>query len=107
MKRAEKILAPRRIDPGLAADGGIDLRQQHVAADDDVVGALAERDIDRDGVGMFQGRGHRVAPMVSDVPFVAEAAPSPHSQLCKASMPSSTIFSCGTSRDQIVMSACR
>ena len=36
-------------------------RLQHVAADHDVIGAIAERDIDGDGIGMLQGRGHGVA----------------------------------------------
>ena len=40
-------------------------RRQHVAADHDVIGALAERDIDRDGIGMFQRRGHHLASNVS------------------------------------------
>jgi hypothetical protein len=38
-------------------------RLQHAAADDDVIGALAERDIDGDRIGMFQRRGHRAAPI--------------------------------------------
>ncbi len=41
-------------------------RWQHVAADDDVIGALAERDIDGDRIGMFQRRGHGVALMMPD-----------------------------------------
>ena len=77
-------------------------RLQHVAADHDVIGAVAERDVDGDGIGMFQGRGHWVALNVFDASFV----PLPHRKACKASMHSSTIFSCGTSRDQIVISAC-
>src|SRR5260370_5436920 len=77
-------------------------RLQHVAADHDVIGALAERDIDRDGIGMFQWSGHFVALSVLDRLF----APLPHNRACSASMHSSTIFSCGTSRDQIVRSAC-
>ncbi len=76
-------------------------RRQYVAADHDVIGAVTERDIDNDGIGMFQGRGHGVA--LSAV-GVSSAAP-PQSQACSASTHSSTIFSCGTSRDQIVMSA--
>ncbi len=75
-------------------------RLHHIAANDNVIGALAERDVDRDRVGMFQGRGHHVAPIRPGVSF----AP-PHSKACKPSMHSSTIFSCGTSRDQIVRSA--
>ncbi len=36
-------------------------RRQHVAADDDVVGAAAERDVDDHGIGMLQRRGHGAA----------------------------------------------
>ena len=35
-------------------------RRQHVAADDDVIGAVAERNVDGDGIGMFQWRSHGV-----------------------------------------------
>ncbi len=76
-------------------------RPQHVAADDDVIGAIAERDIDGDRIGMFQRRGHGVTPILSWV-----CVQPPHRKACRASMHSSTIFSCGTSRDQIVKSAC-
>ena len=94
-----------RAGPQLSDTGA--QRWQHIAADDDVVGAVAERDIDRDRVGMFQRRGHRVTPSAPGVACAAEAVPPVHSQVCRASMHSSTIFSCGTSRDQIVRSACR
>jgi hypothetical protein len=77
-------------------------RWQHIAADHDVIGTLAERDIHRDRIGMFQGGGHWLALNG----FEISLAPSPQSRACRASMHSSTIFSCGTSRDQIVMSAC-
>ena len=73
---------------------------QHIAADDDVIGAVAERDVDDDGIGMLQRRGH-VALNALEVCL----DPSPHNQACKASRHSSTIRSCGTSRDQIVRSA--
>ena len=106
------LLEPVLGDGAVGDDGGADARPQggdaaaqrwqHVAADHDVIGAIAERDIDGDGIGMLQGRGHGVALSVFDASFVA----LPHSRPCSASMHSSTIFSCGTSRDQIVMSAC-
>ena len=38
-------------------------RSQHVATDHDVVGAIAERDVDDGRVRMFQRRGHRAALM--------------------------------------------
>src|SRR4051812_43095345 len=76
-------------------------RLQHVAADHDVIGAVAECDVDNDGGGVLQRRGHDVAPIWSGV---TTGAP-PQSLACSASMHSSTILSCGTSRDQIVRSA--
>ena len=106
------LLEPVLGDSAVGDDGGAGARPQggdaaaqrlqHVAADHDVIGAIAERDIDGNGIGMLQGRGHGVALSVFDASFVA----LPHSRPCSASMHSSTIFSCGTSRDQIVMSAC-
>ena len=75
-------------------------RSQHAAADDDVIGAVAERDIDRNGIGIFQRRGHRVAPTISLVVSLA-----PQRCACSAAMHSSTIFSCSTSREATVMSA--
>ena len=47
--------------PGRNAGDPPAQRRQHVAADHDVIGALAERDLDRDRTGMFQRRGHRRA----------------------------------------------
>ena len=75
-------------------------RGQHAAADDDVIGALAECDVDHDGIGVFQRRGHRVAPTISPVVSLA-----PQRCRCNAAMHSSTIFSCSTSREAMVMSA--
>ena len=46
--------------PGRSAATRAAQRLQHVAADDDVIGAIAERDVDGDGVGMFERRGHGV-----------------------------------------------
>src|ERR1700760_2848173 len=73
-------------------------RGQNVAADHDVIGAIAERNVYIDEVGVFQRRGHGTAPTLSP-PWVARP---PQSFSCSASMHSSTILSCGTSRDQIV-----
>ena len=42
-------------------------RGQHAAADDDVIGAVAERDVDRDIGGMFQWRSHGVTLIPSVV----------------------------------------
>src|SRR5258708_15546681 len=105
-------------DNAAGADGGPRARPQwgdtpaqqweHITADHDVIGALTERDIDRDGIGTFQRRGHRVTSNVSEGGVSdAAPAPSPHKRARRASMHSSTIFSCGTSRDQIVKLACR
>src|ERR1700742_3185298 len=73
-------------------------RGQHIAADHDVIGAITQRDVDDGGV-LFQRRGHGAAP--------AEpvAASLPHNRACSAATTSSTIFSCGTSREAMVRSA--
>ena len=81
---ASVLLEPMLGDVAVGDDGGARAgpqrgdpraqRRQHVAADDDVIGAIAERDIDGDGIGMFQRRGHGVAPIVSDACFGAAAA---------------------------------
>ena len=78
---------------------------QHAAADDDVIGAVAERDVDRDIGGMFQWRSHGVTLIPSVVGW-AEGAPA-HSRARRASIHSSTMRSCGTSREAIVRSAVR
>ena len=78
-------------------------RLQHVAADDDVIGPVAERDVDGNRIGMFQWCGHGVA-LIPSVGWSA-AARSPHRRARRASMHSSTILSCGTSREAIVKSA--
>ena len=78
-------------------------RLQHVAADDDVIGAVAERDVDGDRIGMFQWRGHGVT-LIPSVGW-SDAARPPHRRARRASMHSSTMRSCGTSREPIVRSA--
>src|SRR2546429_931102 len=80
-------------------------RLQHATADDDVVGALAKRDVDRDIGGMFQWRSHGVTLIPSVVGW-AEGATA-HSRARRASIHSSTMRSCGTSREAIVRSAVR
>src|ERR1700742_148660 len=70
-------------------------RGQHIAADHDVIGAILQRDIDDGGV-LFQRRGHGATPTAL---FAA------HSRACSAAMTSSTILSCGTSREAMVRSA--
>ena len=72
-------------------------RRQHAAADDDVIGAVAEGDVDRDIGGMFQWRSHGVTLIPSVVGW-AEGAPA-HSRARRASIHSSTMRSCGTSRE--------
>ncbi len=59
-------------------------RAQHVAADHDVIGAVAERDVDGNGGGVFQGRSH------GEVAFIPSAGGStagraPHRCACRAS----------------------
>src|SRR5829696_3865279 len=75
-------------------------RGQHAAADDDVIGAIAEGDVDRDIGGMFQWRSHGVTLIPSVVGW-AEGPPT-HSRARRASIHSSTMRSCGTSREPIV-----
>jgi len=87
--------------PGATRRCGLPATAEH-RADDDLIGALAERHADVIGSECFKGAVINVAPIRPGVSF---AAP-PHSKACKPSMHSSTIFSCGTSRDQIVRSAC-
>ena len=77
-------------------------RGQHAAADDDVIGAIAERDVDLDGIGMFQRGSHRTALATSAGDW---AACPPQRWAWSASMHSSTILSCGTSREAMVRSA--
>ena len=67
-QRAFGLLQPVFRDGAIGDDGGPHAgpqggdartqRGQHVAADDDVIGAVAERDVDRDIGGMFQWRSH-------------------------------------------------
>ena len=77
-----------------------------------LIAARIERNVDGDGIGVFQGCRHGVAliPSVGAVVVVgvdswAGGTAWPHSRARKASMHSSTIRSCGTSRDRIVRSA--
>ena len=73
---------------------------EQAAADHDVVGALAERDVDRDRIAGAQRRGHGwLAARHASAPAPAAAT------VRSAAMISSTIVSCGTSRDSTVMSA--
>src|SRR5829696_5280861 len=80
-------------------------RGQHAAADDDVIGAITEGDVDGDIGGMFQWRSHGVTLIPSVVGW-AEGALA-HSRARRASIHSSTMRSCGTSREPIVRSAVR
>src|SRR5262245_47490972 len=73
-------------------------RGKDVAADDNVIGAIAERHVDNGDVGLFQRRGHGAA-------LTESGAGCERSLPCRAAMHSSTILSCGTSREEIVMSA--
>src|SRR6185369_10692311 len=75
----------------------------HATADDDVIGALAKRDVDRDIGGMLQWRSHGVTLIPSVVGW-AEGATA-QSRARRASIHSSTTRSCGTSREPIVRSA--
>src|SRR5262249_34344611 len=77
-------------------------QRQLPAADDDVVAALAERDIDDDRIAGAQRRSHGRRSPCAGTLVVASAVPSwPASALTI----SSTILSCRTSRDCTVMSA--
>src|ERR1700759_2777251 len=78
-------------------------RAQHLAADDDVIGAPFEGDVDNDGIAMFQRGGHRATP--ATLGTSSSAAAAPQSRSCNASMHSSTIRSCATSREKMVRSA--
>ena len=80
-------------------------RRQHATANHDVIGAVAEGYVDRDIGGMFQWRRHGVT-LIPSVVGSAEGAP-PHSRARRASIHSSTMRSCGTSREPIVRSAVR
>src|SRR6266702_3489816 len=75
-------------------------RRQHIAADDDVVGAIAERNVDGDWIGVSQWRGHGVALNPSVVWSIVSwlATRVPHRRTPRAARHSSTIRSCGTSR---------
>src|SRR5579862_4254193 len=72
-------------------------RGEHVAADHDVIGAILQRDVD-DGRVLFQRRGHGAT-------LTEVVAAPPHNRACNAAITSSTIRSCGTSREAIVRSA--
>ena len=87
-------------DDGLGArpqrgDAGAE-RSQQAAADDDVVAARSERDIDDRRI-IANGRGHAPAPCCG--------APGALRNAASAVMISATIASCGTSRDCTVRSA--
>ena len=75
-------------------------RGKRGAADHDVVAARTKRDFHHDRFGHPQRHGHG-----AQVPSVT-AATSGVRAAASAPTISSTIFSCGTSRDWIVMSAC-
>ena len=88
--------------PGRSAAIARAERWQHVAADHDVIGAIAERDVDGD-----RRRNVSAARSCACIQGCRRTVPMRTAQpACSAAMHSSTIFSCGTSRDQIVMSAC-
>ena len=67
-QRAFGPLQPVPGDSAIGDDGGPGARpqrrdagpqrRQHITADDDVIGAVAERDVDGDIGGMLQWRGH-------------------------------------------------
>ena len=82
---ASRLLQPVPCDGAVGDDGGARARPQrgdaraqrwqHVAADDDVIGAIAERDVDGDRIGMFQRRGHGVALIAVRCCSLAAAQP--------------------------------
>ena len=72
-------------------------RGQHAAADDDVIGAVAERDIDRDDRRNVSAARSWLTLIPSVVGWAAGAATP--SRARSASMHSSTMRSCGTSRE--------
>src|SRR6266487_3315236 len=71
-------------------------RGQLTAPDDDVVAALAERDVDDDRIAGAQRRSHDRRSPSAGGPGIAQAT-----RICPASARtiSSTILSCSTSRD--------
>src|SRR5262245_8657048 len=79
-------------------------RIEHAATDHDIVAARTERDIDDDGLARPQWRGHDA----QSPPAAAAAVTACAMRRCLANAPiiSSTIFSCTTSRDWPVRSAC-
>src|SRR5262249_38280089 len=88
--------------PGPQRDDFFPQQRQLPAANDDVVAALAERNIDDDRIAGAQRRSHgRRSPCAAAL-AVASAVPS---WSASALTISSTILSCSTSRDCTVMSA--
>ena len=75
-------------------------RRELAAADHDVVAARAERDVDDDRIAGADGRGHERLPWIA--PECGRAA---QARRASTSTISSTILSCGTSRDCTVRSA--
>src|SRR5688572_22535937 len=79
-------------------------RGKLAAADDDVIAAIAERNVNDDWIAASQRRGHdTVSPGVD----ASGAAPRGSGPAVSTATISSTILSCGTSRDCTVKSASR
>src|SRR6478672_10598365 len=76
-------------------------RRKLAAADHDVIAALPQRNLNNRGIAASQRRGHGMPPSARSFEVVVGC----NSWSPSAAMISSTILSCGTSRDCTVRSA--
>src|SRR5260221_11227096 len=96
MKRHRRVGDDRHLAAGAQLGDPLAERRQEAAADRDVIGALAQRDIHGDRFAGTERHGHGLA--ASAVGFDCK-------NRRRLSITSSLMASCGTSRDSTVMPA--